>query len=152
MSTVIIMVVDCYRLGPPCSDAVSGVKELTRPPAWPRGDPTEVDSSGEAHRNPRDVHVPEIGDEIAAARALLHLVDRLLGVASADIEAVESNDRAGAWSSTRSAGPVLVAESVGEALLVVGTRELVGIGRLVSGSVSHHCVSHAQCPVSRFQR
>ena len=45
------------------------------------------------------------------------------------------------------AGPVLVAESVGEALLVVGTREHVGIGRLVSGSVSHHCLSHAQCPV-----
>lgn len=45
------------------------------------------------------------------------------------------------------AGPVLVAESVGKTLLVVGTREHVGIGRLVSGSVSHHCVSHAQCPV-----
>ena len=45
------------------------------------------------------------------------------------------------------AGPVLVAESFGEALLVVGTREDVGIGRLISGSVSHHCLSHAQCPV-----
>jgi nucleotide-binding universal stress UspA family protein len=45
------------------------------------------------------------------------------------------------------AGPVLVAESVGAALLVVGTKEHVGIGRLVSGSVSHYCLSHAQCPV-----
>jgi nucleotide-binding universal stress UspA family protein len=43
------------------------------------------------------------------------------------------------------AGPVLLAESVGAALLVVGTKEHVGIGRLVHGSVSHHCLSHAQC-------
>ena len=45
------------------------------------------------------------------------------------------------------AGPVVVAESVGAALLVVGTKEHVGIGRLIPGSVSHHCLSHAQCPV-----
>jgi nucleotide-binding universal stress UspA family protein len=44
-------------------------------------------------------------------------------------------------------GPVLVAESVGAALLVVGTRAHVGIGRLLSGSVSHYCLSHAGCPV-----
>ena len=44
-------------------------------------------------------------------------------------------------------GPVLVAESVGAALLVVGTREHAGIGRLLSGSVSHYCLSHAECPV-----
>jgi nucleotide-binding universal stress UspA family protein len=43
-------------------------------------------------------------------------------------------------------GPVLVAES-GAALLVVGTRGHVGIGRLLSGSVSHYCLSHADCPV-----
>jgi nucleotide-binding universal stress UspA family protein len=45
------------------------------------------------------------------------------------------------------AGPILVAESVGAALLVVGTKEHVGIGRLISGSVSHYCLSHARCPV-----
>jgi nucleotide-binding universal stress UspA family protein len=45
------------------------------------------------------------------------------------------------------AGPILVAESAGAALLVVGTREHVGIGRLISGSVSHYCLSHANCPV-----
>jgi nucleotide-binding universal stress UspA family protein len=49
------------------------------------------------------------------------------------------------------AGPVLVAESVGARLLVVGTKEHVGISRLVSGSVSHHCFSHAQCPVVAVQ-
>jgi nucleotide-binding universal stress UspA family protein len=45
------------------------------------------------------------------------------------------------------AGLGLAAESFGAALLVVGTREHVGIGRLVCGSVSHYCLSHAQCPV-----
>jgi nucleotide-binding universal stress UspA family protein len=44
-------------------------------------------------------------------------------------------------------GPVLVAASDGAGLLVVGTKEHVGIGRLVSGSVSHYCISHAQRPV-----
>jgi len=53
------------------------------------GAATELDSRGEAHRKPRDVDVPEIGDEVAAARALRRLADRLLGAASADIEAVE---------------------------------------------------------------
>ena len=43
------------------------------------------------------------------------------------------------------AGPVLLAESVGAALLIVGTKEHVGIGRLVHGSVSHYYLSHAQC-------
>ena len=56
------------------------------------GAPTELDSRGEAHRNPSDADVPEIGDEVAAARALRHLADRLLGVASADIEAVEGHE------------------------------------------------------------
>jgi nucleotide-binding universal stress UspA family protein len=44
-------------------------------------------------------------------------------------------------------GPVLVRQSKGARLLVVGTREHVGLGRLVSGSVSHYCLSHAACPV-----
>jgi nucleotide-binding universal stress UspA family protein len=43
------------------------------------------------------------------------------------------------------AGPVLLAESVGAALLVVGTKEHVGVSRLVFGSVSHYCLAHAQC-------
>ena len=34
------------------------------------------------------------------------------------------------------AGPILVAESVGTALLVVGTKEHVGISRIVAGSIS----------------
>jgi nucleotide-binding universal stress UspA family protein len=45
------------------------------------------------------------------------------------------------------AGQVLVRLSKDARVLVVGTREHVGLGRLVSGSVSHYCLSHASCPV-----
>jgi nucleotide-binding universal stress UspA family protein len=44
-------------------------------------------------------------------------------------------------------GRVLVEQSKDARLLVVGTREHVGLGRLLSGSVSHYCLSHALCPV-----
>jgi nucleotide-binding universal stress UspA family protein len=45
------------------------------------------------------------------------------------------------------AGPVLVGLAAEAALLVIGTREHVGLRRLVNGSVSHYCLSHASCPV-----
>ena len=45
------------------------------------------------------------------------------------------------------AGPVLVRESKDAQLLVVGTRDHVGLGRLFAGSISHYCLSHASCPV-----
>ena len=45
------------------------------------------------------------------------------------------------------AGPVLVRQSRDASLLVVGTPEHVGLGRLIAGSVAHYCVSHAACPV-----
>jgi nucleotide-binding universal stress UspA family protein len=44
------------------------------------------------------------------------------------------------------AGPALVRRSAEAELLVVGTHEHVGLARLVSGSVSRYCLSHAQCP------
>lgn len=44
--------------------------------------------------------------------------------------------------------PELVSASAEAQLLVVGTREHVGLGRLISGSVSHYCVTHARCPVA----
>ncbi len=44
-------------------------------------------------------------------------------------------------------GPVLVHQAEHAALLVVGTREHVGLGRLMAGSVSHYCLSHALCPI-----
>ena len=45
------------------------------------------------------------------------------------------------------AGPLLRRQAEDADLLVVGTGEHVGLGRLLVGSVSHYCLSHAQCPV-----
>lgn len=45
------------------------------------------------------------------------------------------------------AGRLLVAESRNAQLLVVGSREHVGLERVFVGSASHYCVSHARCPV-----
>lgn len=44
-------------------------------------------------------------------------------------------------------GPSVVGASDGAALIVVGTREHRGLGRLVYGSVSRYCLSHAKVPV-----
>lgn len=49
----------------------------------------DIEGRGSAHRNPHDADVPEIGDEVAVARALRRLSDRLLGVASEDIAGME---------------------------------------------------------------
>jgi len=45
------------------------------------------------------------------------------------------------------AGHALVRESKDAELLVLGTREHVGLGKLLVGSISHYCLSHATCPV-----
>jgi nucleotide-binding universal stress UspA family protein len=42
---------------------------------------------------------------------------------------------------------VLVDASVDASLVVVGTGQHTGIGRLISGSVSHYILGHAHCPV-----
>jgi uncharacterized protein DUF1876 len=51
-------------------------------------DPTSLVGSGTARLNPKDRDVPEIGDELAVARALSQLSHRLLDAAVGDIEAV----------------------------------------------------------------
>ncbi|GAA1205469.1 DUF1876 domain-containing protein [Prauserella alba] len=43
---------------------------------------------GHARRNPRDVNIPEIGDELAVARAMADLSHQLIEVTAGDIEAV----------------------------------------------------------------
>ncbi len=42
----------------------------------------------------------------------------------------------------------LVRASAGARMLVVGTQKHVGLGRLIKGSVSHYCLTHATCPVA----
>lgn len=44
-------------------------------------------------------------------------------------------------------GPTLVEASRDAAMLVVGTRVHTGISRVLFGSVSHYCLTHAQCVV-----
>jgi hypothetical protein len=51
--------------------------------------PEPLEAHGAAHRRAADPDVPEIGDEIAVARALRHLADRLLGTAADDIQVLE---------------------------------------------------------------
>ncbi len=50
--------------------------------------PTHLTARGQTHRGTRDPSVPEIGDEVAVARALRHLADQLLDAAAQDVEAV----------------------------------------------------------------
>jgi hypothetical protein len=45
-----------------------------------------IRGEGEAYRRPSDEEVPEIGDELATARALADLAYKLLDVAAGDIE------------------------------------------------------------------
>lgn len=50
------------------------------------GDKFEMRAQGFARRNPRDEAVPQVGDELAAARALSSLAHDLLDMASREIE------------------------------------------------------------------
>lgn len=52
------------------------------------GSDTHLSASGTAQLNPHDSDVPEIGAELAVARALGALSNRLLHTAADDIEAV----------------------------------------------------------------
>ncbi|MER5352147.1 dsRBD fold-containing protein [Kitasatospora sp. NPDC002551] len=53
---------------------------------------TTLHSRTEAHRNPQDPPVPEIGDEYAAARALIDLGQQLLHAGRTDAAANEPRD------------------------------------------------------------
>lgn len=61
--------------------------DLTKARAVLSTDDRALSSAGAAHRNPRDPQVPEIGDEVAAGRALAALSNQLLRVAADDIDA-----------------------------------------------------------------
>jgi hypothetical protein len=49
--------------------------------------PTHLTAHGHSHRSAGDSPTPEIGDEVAVARALRRLADQLLDTAAGDIEA-----------------------------------------------------------------
>lgn len=51
----------------------------------------KLTGSGRARRNPHDPQMPEVGEELALARALADLSDQLLRGASKDIEAREGH-------------------------------------------------------------
>ncbi|MCK8437248.1 DUF1876 domain-containing protein [Streptomyces sp. D2-8] len=51
---------------------------------------TELSGHGDAHRNPVDMDVPEIGDELAAGRALHDLGRQLVDIAERDIEGMST--------------------------------------------------------------
>lgn len=54
------------------------------------GGSMRLTGEGFARRNPSDRPVPEIGDELAAGRALSHLAHNLLDVAAEDVAAFAS--------------------------------------------------------------
>ncbi|WP_433605962.1 DUF1876 domain-containing protein [Dactylosporangium sp. CA-139114] len=60
-------------------------------------DGAELAGTGNARLNPADDDIPEIGDELAAARALSDLGHRLLLAAAADIEAVSAQPARLTW-------------------------------------------------------
>jgi hypothetical protein len=53
-----------------------------------RTDGEQFAARGTAYRHPNDAEVPQIGDELAAARALSELAHRLVLAAAEDIEDV----------------------------------------------------------------
>ncbi|HET8915751.1 MAG TPA: dsRBD fold-containing protein [Propionibacteriaceae bacterium] len=53
--------------------------------------PGPLDVRGEARRSPADPDLPAVGDEVAAARALRQLADRLLEMASGDLSDAEGH-------------------------------------------------------------
>ncbi|MBE9500026.1 DUF1876 domain-containing protein [Streptomyces sp. GKU 257-1] len=49
----------------------------------------QVTGRGTAHCHPADTDVPEIGDELAAGRAMRDLAQRLLNIAEHDVEGMQ---------------------------------------------------------------
>jgi len=69
--------------------------DLTRARARLQTRDTQMTATGSARRSPRDPAVPEIGDELATARALMALAEQLLHSAASDIEAAAATAAAG---------------------------------------------------------
>jgi nucleotide-binding universal stress UspA family protein len=82
----------------------------------------------------------ELGEVRAAAEAALHATLREAIPDPGDVE-IERSVVEGAPAA------VLVEESRGADLLVVGSRGHGGFAQLLLGSVSQQCAHHAECPV-----
>lgn len=85
-------------------------------------------------------------------RGVMHTVSApaLDGTRAAVQELFAAEHPESTWTLTSldgPAGPTIVRFAARAGLLVVGTREHTGVERLLVGSVSHHCLSHATCPV-----
>ena len=74
-----------------------------------------------------------------SSRVLLEEVTADAGDTGVDIELV---------AASGPAAKTLLAATAGADLLVVGSRGLGGLRRLLVGSVSEHCVYHSSCPVA----
>lgn len=80
-------------------------------------------------------------DELAgAARTTVHHLLAEEGVDLSELAVVET-------VAEGAAAPTLLAAARGADALVVGSRGAGGFKGLLLGSVSHHCVTHASCPV-----
>lgn len=70
------------------------------------------------------------------------VIDKAKAELSMPAERIEAICRQG------QSGPLLVAESEGAALLVVGSHGHSALGSLLLGSTSNYCTHHATCPVA----
>jgi hypothetical protein len=68
---------------------VEAESETTADVLFTTGSGAVITGHGVAHRNPRDTDVPEIGDELATARALSQLAHKLLDTAASEISGME---------------------------------------------------------------
>ena len=87
-----------------CPSHIPGAAAISARKGWSRSEsasvlllteaPSHLSAHGESHRDIGDkcAGIPEIGDEVAVARALRHLADQLLETAAKDIEAVTGKE------------------------------------------------------------
>ncbi|MFI6979265.1 DUF1876 domain-containing protein [Embleya sp. NPDC050154] len=96
MATTRHWTVDIYLSEKAVDDPDGGGTAMTHAEARLRTDDTTGPGGrGAARKHPADPDVPEIGDELAAARALSDLAHQLLHAAAEDIEAVIGKSTAG---------------------------------------------------------
>ncbi|SKB06979.1 universal stress protein [Aeromicrobium choanae] len=103
----------------------------------------------------RIVHVWQIDAAVAMAGAevpwMAYESDARSNAANWVTETIGAQDASGSPRRIEvvqgAPGPTLVEASRDAAMLVVGTRVHTGISRVLFGSVSHYCLTHAQCVV-----